>query len=1010
MVKTRFLFLYLILFSGSLKAQQDISLSGVVLEQNSKHFTGKFKYISGVNIRSGSASTVSDVQGKFHLIFSDRLLGKTVRITARKSGMKLVNAKELESATVLGRIQPIKVFMTPAGQLAKAQIAYYQIAEDALYSKHDKILASLRTEGAEKDRVIEVLRKETNQEINSLSEAILVLENRLEEALKLAKIFTEEIAAINLDFASARYIRAHNAFQKGQLDSVLIILSLEQTRLDFSNLQEEKRRIENIKEEVNSREIILRDRNEQYISEQMLAARTAILKSEFRRAEDHYLFAVKADTLNFVNVMELCTFLFYQNKSDLVVYYSRMLERIAIDTLGKSIALDLLGLGLQDQGLQQEAVNEYHKSLKLKIILGKQNPNLFYLSLSQTLNHLGTAYSDLKLYHKAIEVYNEALKIDKALLKQNPADVNNIKLDLAITFSNVGQTFVELNHYLQASQAYIEAAGIYNELAKENPKQFTEELARLSGQIGSLFSDLNRKQEALESLSTSLKLGRILVQKNPDRYKPFLANSLINLGLLYLDLNRLGGALELLKEATEIFRSLAKQNPAHFNSDLALSLHNLGIIYNSLKQHWNAREVLVEAFEIRLILAKENFDHFEPDVASTLCTLGQVYFDIKSYKQALQYYKLGLERFEALAEENPILFEPDLAKALHGIGIIYKSLNQLSESLEVNHKALMLYKILAERNPNLYNSDLANSFKSLGITYKSLKRYTDAIEVFQEALNLFRILVKQDPSLFNSDLASTLNSFAGAYTMTFRYDKAIEIHNEALEIYNSLAKKDPGELRLILAHTYYTLAVNHTLITEFSIAANYFGTADSIYALNNENEVAIEYREKIKRQLSALSKPDALAKTLTFNAISHYKRKDRKMFNYYYKKALNEYEIAAKKYPREEQFKAGLVSFHIKLSWQALKVKGFRESEKFARKALEISPESIEVIPYLAVSLLFSDKFKEAEKYYKNWKNKLWPFKGYETFKEVFLADFNELQEVGITHPDITRIRKILIE
>jgi hypothetical protein len=56
------------------------------------------------------------------------------------------------------------------------------------------------------------------------------------------------------------------------------------------------------------------------------------------------------------------------------------------------------------------------------------------------------------------------------------------------------------------------------------------------------------------------------------------------------------------------------------------------------------------------------------------------------------------------------------------------------------------------------------------------------------------------------------------------------------------------------------------------------------------------------------------------------------------------------------------------------------------------------------LALLFQGKYNEAEKIYmalkdKQYKNSI--------FKDAFLADFDELEKAGITHPDIAKIKAV---
>ena len=102
------------------------------------------------------------------------------------------------------------------------------------------------------------------------------------------------------------------------------------------------------------------------------------------------------------------------------------------------------------------------------------------------------------------------------------------------------------------------------------------------------------------------------------------------------------------------------------------------------------------------------------------------------------------------------------------------------------------------------------------------------------------------------------------------------------------------------------------------------------------------------------------------------------------------------------------------LAFYQLFAKGFKDAEHTAREAL--NPQTFEkpenydkniewVHTNLALALLYQGKFEEAKIIYIKYKDE--PYRD-KTYKEVFLEDLKALEDEGITHPDVARIRKIL--
>ncbi len=68
--------------------------------------------------------------------------------------------------------------------------------------------------------------------------------------------------------------------------------------------------------------------------------------------------------------------------------------------------------------------------------------------------------------------------------------------------------------------------------------------------------------------------------------------------------------------------------------------------------------------------------------------------------------------------------------------------------------------------------------------------------------------------------------------------------------------------------------------------------------------------------------------------------------------------------------------------------------------------EQLWIITNLASSLLFSGKFEKAKEVYEKYRDQ--NLSGETKFREAFLNDLTELENLGITHPDVEKIRKLL--
>jgi len=207
--------LFTIFFCNCIQAQQDVKLPGLVVEQNSKFNTGEVVYLSNAQVKSyGAAPQLSDANGVFTLVFTDKPVGNVTRVYASKNGYELVNDEVLKRAAVLGRNSPLKVVMCEQGQLYENQMAYYKIAQDAYKETYDQRIAILEKEGTEKDQLLAKLEIEFNQQITSINQANELLLNQLYTAQKKAKDLTEKWATINLDDQTEEYQEAFRMKRK----------------------------------------------------------------------------------------------------------------------------------------------------------------------------------------------------------------------------------------------------------------------------------------------------------------------------------------------------------------------------------------------------------------------------------------------------------------------------------------------------------------------------------------------------------------------------------------------------------------------------------------------------------------------------------------------------------------------------------------------------------------------------------------------------------------------------
>ena len=107
-----------------------------------------------------------------------------------------------------------------------------------------------------------------------------------------------------------------------------------------------------------------------------------------------------------------------------------------------------------------------------------------------------------------------------------------------------------------------------------------------------------------------------------------------------------------------------------------------------------------------------------------------------------------------------------------------------------------------------------------------------------------------------------------------------------------------------------------------------------------------------------------------------------------------------------------LSGLYYDLSAYALFAESFAEAEQYARKAMEQAPDMPIFMSHLPAALLFQGNLEEAAIIYREWKDKMTIREEEDQqqvlFKDLFLEDLNQLEEAGITHPDVELARDLL--
>jgi hypothetical protein len=369
----RYVFFVIVFLVNTISSwTQEISLTGVLYEHNSKTNTGKLKPIVNAQIViERSVPSVSDNLGKFKTRLNGYKYGETAHISVKKPGYEVVNRKEIEDYLV-GATDELKVYLAPKNMLYEAQMKYYNIAKKSIeagyHEKLNRLTAELKNFQSSK------LNSETDIEnFNAeFQRKTKDAENQRKTALKNADEIARKIAEINLDFAEKTYKQAIDYFVKGNIDSCLVLLNSKyfanETRKSLSAISDLKK---SIKEES---KVILR-----VIDRELFRAQ--LYETKFQ--EDSVSVILKRiSNLSFslIESLDVDAFLRIQNK---VInfdpyfrfewinteYFEDLIALVRIKfgrgSLAEAEALRLFGIYQMRKGDEKNSMNLFLKSLDL---------------------------------------------------------------------------------------------------------------------------------------------------------------------------------------------------------------------------------------------------------------------------------------------------------------------------------------------------------------------------------------------------------------------------------------------------------------------------------------------------------------------------------------------------------------------------------------------------------------------------------------------------------------------
>ena len=727
----------LVLIALQVTAQNDISLPGLVVIQNSKYTTGKVEYVPGANVRSTvkSIPTTSDANGKFTLIFSDKPFGDIARILVSKEGMELVNEKELEAAAIVGRLSPLKVVMCKQGELDENRITYYQVSVNSIEQAYQtKVKILLKQQGDDYKKLVASLQRESKRTIENSDDAVAILDSQRNALQKQVQDLSEKFVLINLDDESETYQNAFKAFSSGKIDLAIKILDSVNLgeRLAKNNLQKQK--ADSLMNELQSQKESVSTQMAQDISQCILKARMYKIKEQYQQAINNYELAIKYDSSDINIFRELQDAYFY--------------AAIRIDEDDKRMEMQ------QKQLLLDERIAARTKWLS------ENNPQFDKKIYLLDLQRLAAdyMYSDVPDMNSARNCYSEHLAISRKLASENPAQYDTILIE---SLESNASFYTKNDDFKSASSYLMEGLSIYESLVKNDPEYYTPKLFLYLNYLGHTYRESNHFKEAETFFQRNYEITNRFYTKDTLAYQDDMFEVLQNLTELYTQQNDYAKANLYINKFFAICDRM--EGSDYIRIFVPLILPQIADFY--AKNNDTAR---AEYYYLQCANLYRNTQSYSSEADSfslehSLVKLANFYENYNQFDKAENNLLEALSIVQQIAGYNVWDGNSEIALVSHHLGVLYDRKNDFAKSESYYERSLFLYQQLASKSPKYYRYDVAQVLNNIGILYEHKNDLVKAEGFFKLALIVRDTLNEIDPKAYGESLIVTMYDLSNLY-------------------------------------------------------------------------------------------------------------------------------------------------------------------------------------------------------------------------------------------------------
>ncbi len=576
--------------------------------------------------------------------------------------------------------------------------------------------------------------------------------------------------------------------------------------------------------------------------------------------------------------------------------------------------------------------------------------------------------------------YENLKKCGNFFLQQNKFDKANKWYNMMLRNSKteygranalllIGSANLKSNDFTNAESNLKQALNLFTKFAKINPPVYDFAVVDVLNDLGSTYFHSHRYKEAETSYLSALKILEKYDQSDAQHTLVSSAMIMGNLANVYKESLNFNAAEEYYKAALSIIESLPEEERKRQNPYLAVLLSNLGNVYSATGKIDAAKSLHIQSLRIEEQLAAENPDAYNPDLAIRLMNLSTDYADEIDLDSATVYLLRAIAIQDKLAKADPDAFNPLLAMMYGNLGNIEISYGDFKAALQDYERAIALLEFAMSFKPEAYEPQFAGLISRAGNAKRELGNYAGSESNYKRAIEIQQTLVKRDMNRFGADLGSSYTGLAilckskleVSYSDDLRKSGSLYVA-EAIKVLNNSP---------LIKSVQIDLAVCENL---------------KIYFKSAFTSSIIEYNSILKMEKAV---PD-------LSSVSEQVGMQQKVVTVYEKLIADPIPVVSS---------LQLNNAYGNLSWYLILDGQYTEAERFARKGL-MDGSAKWINTNLALSILLQGRYTDAELIYKQYADQRLDSK--RTFREVFLADLDEMQRRGINTASMLKIRKML--